>query len=106
MAVQIIDDAAFTGVLANNAQVVVKYYADWCGSCKLFSPKYKNLSNDPAFANVAFIEVNAEHSPLARQAAGVSNLPFVATFRNGRLVEGIATNRDEAARELITRLQS
>jgi len=106
MAVQVIDDTAFTSVLANNAQVVVKYYADWCGSCKLFAPKYKGLSNEAEFTNVTFVEVNAEYSPAARQAGGVSNLPFIATFRNGRLVEGIATSRVEAAREALTRLQS
>jgi thiol-disulfide isomerase/thioredoxin len=106
MAPQIVEDSDFTSLLANNAQVVVKYYADWCGSCKLFAPKFRNLANDQAFANVAFVEINAEHNPTARQAAGVSNLPFVATFRNGHFLEGVATNKEEAARDLITRMQS
>jgi thioredoxin-like negative regulator of GroEL len=106
MALQTVEDSDFTALIANNAQVVVKYYADWCGSCKLFAPKFRNLAADPAFTNVAFVEINAEHNPTARQAAGVSNLPFVASFRNGRFVEGIATNKEDAARELVTRLQS
>ena len=106
MAVQTIEDPAFGALLAQNAQVVVKYYADWCGSCKLFAPKFKRLSDEAAFTHVTFVEVNAEHSPEARKAAGVSNLPFIATFRNGKLVEGVSTNKEEAARDIITRLQS
>jgi thioredoxin 1 len=104
MAVIVATDNDFNNVLSSNQKVVVKYYADWCGSCRLFSPKFKRMSDDEAFADVAFVDVNAETSPEARKLAGVTNLPFFAIFRSGKLVDTVAASKEEAVRELITKL--
>jgi thioredoxin 1 len=69
MAVVNVTDADFKQVLADHPNVIVKYYADWCGSCKLFAPKFKRLSNDENNAAVAFLEVDAENNPEARKAS-------------------------------------
>lgn len=97
-------DTDFMNYLQQNEKVVVKYYADWCGSCKLFSPKYKRLSADERFKNITFLDVNAEENPEARKKAGVNNLPSFAIFKNGQLVELIATSKEEAVVELLEKL--
>lgn len=94
-------DADFQNVLQSNERVVVKYFADWCGNCRLFSPKFKRMADQEEFAGVAFVDVNAETSPEARKVAGVSNLPFFAVFKNGTLVEGAATSKEEYVQEMI-----
>ncbi|MFD2246794.1 thioredoxin family protein [Pontibacter ruber] len=104
MAVILATDNDFTNVLNTNQNVVVKYYADWCGSCRLFAPKFKRMSDDDAFANVAFVDVNAETSPEARKLAGVTNLPFFAVFKGGKLVDTVAASKEEAVRDLIHKL--
>ena len=101
MAVQVATDADFEQLLKDNPRVVVKYYADWCGACKMFAPKYKRVSNEEANEGVLFLDVNAEHNEVARKAAGVSNLPFLASFKNGELVEGSAASKEEYLRKLI-----
>ncbi len=106
MAVLSIDDAAFADVLAQNPNVVVKYYADWCGSCKLFGPKFRRLSEDAAYDGVTFIEVNAEHNPEARKAGGVNNLPFLAAFHKGQRIAGASTSKEEVAKEFLSQLQT
>lgn len=105
MAVEVVTDDAFKSKLEENSKVIVKYYADWCGSCRLFKPKFRRLSEDSKYADVAFLDVNAEENQEARKMAGVSNLPFFAVFQNGKLVEGIATNKEEAVVELIEKLK-
>ena len=104
MAVKNISDVNFQKELNENNKVVVKYYADWCGSCKLFAPKYKRLSNDERFTDITFLEVNAEENEKARKAANVDNLPFFAIFKDGDLVEGSAMSKEEAFVALLEKL--
>jgi thiol-disulfide isomerase/thioredoxin len=104
MAVLNVNDITFSTELATSDKVVVKYYADWCGSCKLFAPKYKRLSGDERFAGIQFLEVNAEENPEARKFAGVDNLPFFAIFKQGKLVEGSATSKEEAVVAMLEKL--
>ncbi len=104
MAVEQITDADFAQKLQDNQKVVVKYYADWCGSCRLFTPKFKRLSGDERFDGVTFLDVNAEKNPDARRMAGVTSLPFFAVFKNGELLEGVCTSKEEVVTELIQKL--
>jgi thiol-disulfide isomerase/thioredoxin len=103
--VQIATDHDFEALLKSNKQLIVKYYADWCGSCKLFAPKFKRHSNDEANADILFLEVNAEENELARKLGGVDNLPFLASFKNGVLVEGAATSKEEYLQKMIDDLR-
>ena len=106
MAVEKITDKEFETSLSENDLVMVKYYADWCGSCKLFSPKYKRLSNDDRFEGVTFIDVNAEENEAARKKAGVDNLPFFAAFKNGELIASGPTSKEEVVVEMLEKLKA
>lgn len=101
MAVQVATDQDFKTYLGDNENVVVKFYADWCGNCRLFAPKYKRVSNEDEMQNVVFLDVNAEENPETRKMAGVDNLPFMAFFKNGELVEGSASSKEEYLRKII-----
>ncbi len=105
MAVEDVTSSNLEEVLKNNEKVVVKYYADWCGSCKLFAPKFRRLSNDERFEGVAFLDINAEVNQEARKKAGVDNLPFFATFKNGELIEGSATSKEDVVVEMIEKIK-
>lgn len=104
MAVKLVTDEDFREQISLNNKVVVKYYADWCGSCKLFAPKFKRISNDPQFDGIAFLDVNAETNPDARKTAGVTNLPYFALFKDGEFVEAVASSKEEAVVDLIKKL--
>lgn len=97
-------DSDFKKLIAENEKVVVKYYADWCGSCRLFSPKFNRLSDDERFKGTVFLDVNAEQNTEARKMAGVSNLPYFAVFKNGELVEGATTSKEEYLIEMLQKL--
>lgn len=106
MAVTSSTDQDFKNQIQNRPQVVVKYFADWCGTCKLFSPKFRRISEDEKYKDILFLDVNAEENQEARKLAGVDNLPFFATFKNGKLLEGNATSKEEVLLDMINKLQS
>jgi thioredoxin 1 len=104
MAVITSTDNDFNSQISTNERVIVKYYADWCGTCKLFSPKFRRLSEDERFKGIVFLDINAEENENARKHAGVDNLPFFATFKNGQLLEASATSKEEAVVAMLEKL--
>lgn len=104
MAITKVSDSNFEEHLAQNKKVIVKYYAGWCGSCRLIAPKFNKLAEKEENAGITFLDVDAEKSPLARGLAKVNNLPFFAAFKNGELVEGFPSTRIEAVDDLIKKL--
>ena len=104
MAVTDANDANFAELVNSQEKVIVKFYAGWCGSCRLFAPKYKRLSGDERFSDVLFLDVDAEANPEVRKQAGVSNLPSFAVYKGGKLLNTVATSKEEAVVELLASL--
>ncbi len=103
--VSLITDSEFQNTLELNNQVVIKFFADWCGNCKLFTPKFKRMSENEINSGITFLDINAEENENARKAASVNNLPYFAIFKNGVFVEGIATTKEETVQDLINKLK-
>lgn len=97
-------DQNYKDLLAVNSKVIIKFYAGWCGSCRLIAPKFQALSEKSEYEDVFFLESNAELNPELRALAGVNNLPYFASFRDGVLVEGFPSAKIEAVEELIKAL--
>lgn len=105
MAVEKTNDTEYKALFADNDKVVIKFYADWCGSCKLISPKYRRLSEDADNDGMLFLDVNAEENPELRKWAGVNNLPFFATVNAGQIVEGTFTAKIDSVASMVETLR-
>lgn len=86
-------------IVQENEVVVVQYSATWCGNCRIMKPKFKKLASENS--NVSFVVADAERFPQSRQLANVSNLPTFATFKNGKLVNQVQTNKLDVLADLI-----
>lgn len=95
-------DADFESAIRSHERTIVKYYTDWCGSCQLMSPFFRQLSTSQNYQGVHFLEVNAELHPQARQMGKVNHLPFFALFKQGNLVKGLSTKKKETLLELLS----
>jgi thioredoxin 1 len=103
--VQFVNDTECTEAIEHLPRALVYFYADWCGTCKLFAPSVKRMSENPDYADIPFFAVNSEEGPIMRKRAGVVHLPFFAAFRNGECVEGVSTAREDVVVDIIHRLR-
>lgn len=79
-------------------KVMVQYGATWCGNCKIMKPKFKRMAEENE--GIAFLYVDAEKFPNARQLAKVDNLPTFAGFVKGELVQQAQGNKIETIQEV------
>ncbi|KAJ6783851.1 hypothetical protein PWT90_08019 [Aphanocladium album] len=89
-ATQHIDDQVeWDMVLKNTQVVVVDFYADWCGPCKMIGPHFERLADEYAKPKkMAFVKVNTEKGSIG-QMYGVRSLPTFKVFHKGTVIETV-----------------
>lgn len=82
-----VDEAQFdASVLKAPVPVLVDFYADWCGPCRLMAPALDEIARD-AQGKLLVVKVDTERSPRLAQAYGIRSIPFFARFESGDLAE-------------------
>ncbi|HUI85864.1 MAG TPA: thioredoxin [Nitrososphaerales archaeon] len=83
-----LSDETFSAEVANHPLMVVDFWAEWCGPCRMVGPIIEELASEYS-GKVAFGKVNVDENPRTSQAFGVQSIPTILVFRNGRPVDGI-----------------
>tara|TARA_R100000935_G_scaffold46715_1_gene70263 strand:- start:7 stop:321 length:315 start_codon:yes stop_codon:yes gene_type:complete len=91
-------------IISENSTVLVQYMAGWCGNCRVMKPKFKKLAGENDSAT--FLMVDAEKYPESRKMANVDNLPTFASFKDGKLVNQVQTNKFELLKDLVNEVTS
>lgn len=85
-ATHITDDQFEQQVLKNNKPVLVDFYADWCGPCKMAAPILDKLAD--TYKDKALIaKVNVDENQQTAGQYGVMSIPTVILFKDGKEVE-------------------
>ena len=83
---QIITDANFKEVLDTDKPVLVDFWAEWCGPCKMIGPIVKELAAD--YDGKAIIaKVNVDENPSTSAEFGIRSIPTLLVFKNGEIVD-------------------
>ena len=74
-----------TEALQANKPVLVDFYADWCGPCKMLSPVVDEIAGEVSGCKV--VKLNVDEAPNVAARYNVMSIPTLMVFRQGEAVE-------------------
>jgi len=84
-----LDTHSFTDEVLNaSVPVLVDFYADWCGPCKMMAPVLDELDQELA-GKASICKVNVDNNMPLAQTYKIMNIPAMFIFKNGEIVEKI-----------------
>ena len=80
-----VTDASFEAdVLQSTEPVVVDFWAEWCGPCKMIAPALEEIQTALG-AKVKIVKLNVDENPATAQKYGIMSIPTLMLFKNGEL---------------------
>ncbi|MYZ50206.1 thioredoxin [Propylenella binzhouense] len=87
MATNAVTDASFdTDVLAASQPVVVDFWAEWCGPCKMIAPHLEAIAGEMG-DRVKIVKLNVDENQHTAIKYGVRSIPTLIMFKNGEAVD-------------------
>ncbi len=85
MSTRAVTDASFEAdVLKSTGPVLVDFWAEWCGPCKVIGPSLEDLAKEMG-EKVTVAKLNIDENPGTPQRYGVRGIPTLMLFKNGQV---------------------
>ncbi len=92
MSILNINDSQFeTEVINSGKTILVDFWAEWCGPCKVLGPKLEEISSELA-DSVKIIKINIDKNKETAQKFGIRSIPTMIIFKDGKDVETMTGN--------------
>ena len=81
-----ITDSNFNDVISKNKTVLVDFWAEWCGPCRMIGPIIEELANEyEGKAIIGKLDVDSNQESSIKY--GVRSIPTILTFKDGEIVD-------------------
>ncbi len=80
------DDSFQSDVIDSKIPVLVDFWAEWCGPCKMLSPIIDQISKE-LDGKVKILKMNVDENPKIPSTFGIRGIPTMMLFKNGELVD-------------------
>lgn len=90
------DDSFDTDVLKAAGPVLVDFWAEWCGPCKMIGPALEEIGAELK-GKVTIAKVNIDDNPMTPNTYGVRGIPTLILFKDGKPVDTMVGARPKSA---------
>jgi thioredoxin 1 len=91
-----VTDASFTDdVLMSEKPVIVDFWAEWCGPCKMVAPILEEIAAE--HDSVVIAKLNVDENPQTAAAYGITSIPTMNVYQGGQIVKTIIGAKPKAA---------
>jgi thioredoxin 1 len=84
MTVKATDSSFEQEVLKSDTPVLVDFWAEWCGPCKMIGPSLEEIAKDMD-GKLKIVKINIDENPMAPTRYGVRSIPTLLLFKNGQV---------------------
>ena len=88
MSKHVTTDSFQSDVLSSAKPVLVDFWAEWCGPCRMVSPILDEISNEHG-DKLTIVKVNVDEEPALAQQYGITSIPALHVFKDGQVVKQI-----------------